>query len=72
MPFVSIRIVAEKLAPDPAAKKRAIAAKVAGAIAEATGLPETDVSVVFDDVAARDWYVGTVDVETRLRAAKAG
>lgn len=68
MPFVSIRIVGEVLAPDPAGKKRTIAGAVAGAISQATGLPETEVSVVFEEVAARDWYVGGIDVETRRRS----
>jgi 4-oxalocrotonate tautomerase len=65
MPFVSIRIVREVLADDPAGKKAAISASVASAIAAATGLPPDDVSIVFEEVAARDWFVGTTDVETR-------
>jgi 4-oxalocrotonate tautomerase len=72
MPFVSIRIVREVLGPDPAAKKAAISGAVARAIAEATGLPASDVSIVFEEVEARNWYVGEVDVETRRRALKSG
>ncbi len=72
MPFVSIRIVREVLAPDPAGKKKAIAVKVAAAIADATGLPAADVSIVFEEVEARNWYVGETDVETLRRKAKAG
>ncbi|HEV7307164.1 tautomerase family protein [Ensifer sp.] len=67
MPFVRITIVREVLADDPSAKKASIATKVATAIAEATGLPEREISVVFDEVDARNWYVGYTDVET-LRA----
>jgi 4-oxalocrotonate tautomerase len=72
MPFVSIRIVKEVLAPDPAAKKAAIGGKVARAISEATGLPASEVSIVFEEVEARNWYVGEIDVETRRRAMKSG
>lgn len=67
MPFVRITIVREALADDPTGKKAAVSSKVAAAIAEATGLPEHDVSIVFDEVDARNWYVGSTDVGT-LRA----
>ena len=65
MPFVNIRIVREVLADDPAGKKAAIAGKVSAAIADATGLPVGDVWIVFEEVNARDWYLGATDVETR-------
>ena len=42
---------------------------VAAAIAGATGLASNEVWVVFEEVNARDWYVGETDVETR-RAAR--
>ena len=64
MPFVRITIVRETLADDPSGKKAAISSKVAAAIAEATGLPEHEISIVFDEVDARNWYVGRTDVET--------
>ncbi|HEV7318942.1 MAG TPA: tautomerase family protein [Ensifer sp.] len=64
MPFVRITIVREVIADDPSAKKAAIGSKVTAAIAEATGLPEREISVVFDEVDARNWYVGSTDVET--------
>ncbi|MFK0278644.1 4-oxalocrotonate tautomerase family protein [Ensifer sp. NPDC090286] len=67
MPFVRITIVREVIADDPSAKKAAIASKVVTAIAEATGLTEREISVVFDEVDARNWFVGNKDVET-LRA----
>lgn len=67
MPFVNIRIVKEVIAADPAGKKAAISKQVTAAIVAATGLSNEDVWVVFDEVNARDWYVGEVDVET-LRA----
>ncbi|WP_457579462.1 tautomerase family protein [Ensifer adhaerens] len=67
MPFVRITIVREVLGDDPSVKKAAIASKVVTAIAEATGLAEREISVVFNEVDARNWYVGNTDVET-LRA----
>jgi 4-oxalocrotonate tautomerase len=63
MPFVNIRIVKEVIADDPAGKKAAIASKVTAAIVAATGLSDKDVWVVFDEVGARDWYVGPTSVE---------
>jgi 4-oxalocrotonate tautomerase len=64
MPFVNIRIVKEVIAADPAGKKAKISKAVTDAIAAATGLGKDDVWVVFEEVAARDWYVGDTDVET--------
>jgi 4-oxalocrotonate tautomerase len=69
MPFVNIRIVKEVIADDPAGKKETIAKGVVEAINKATGIAKDDVWVVFEEVAARDWYVGETDVERR-RAAK--
>ena len=71
MPFVSIRMVKEVIASDPEGKKAAIAEKVTSAIAQATGLGENDVWIVFEEVAARDWYVGPTNVEQRRKAARA-
>ena len=68
MPFVNIRIVREVIAADPEGKKAAIAKKVAAAIVEAAGVSENDVWVVFEEVAARDWYVGPISVETRRKS----
>ena len=62
MPMVNIQLVREAIAADPEAKKAAIAAKVAAAISETTGLPKTSVWVVFEEVAAKDWYVGDESV----------
>jgi 4-oxalocrotonate tautomerase len=67
MPFVNIRIVKEVIADDPEGKKGKIADKVATAITEATGVGMNDVWVVFEEVAARDWYVGATSVETRRK-----
>ena len=65
MPFVNIRIVKDVIASDPKGKKATIADGVVKAITAATGLTSEDVWVVFEEVAARDWYVGSTDVETR-------
>jgi 4-oxalocrotonate tautomerase len=65
MPFVNIRIVKEVIADDPAAKKAAMAEKIVAAIAETAGISKNDVWVVFEEVAARDWYVGDLSVQDR-------
>jgi 4-oxalocrotonate tautomerase len=65
MPFVNIRIVKEVIADDPAGKKQRIAEKVAGAINEAAGIPIDDIWVVFEEVNARDWFVGQTHVARR-------
>ena len=64
MPFVNIRIVREVIADDPQGKKARISKAVTDSIMAATGLTQNDVWVVFEEVAARDWYVGHTDVET--------
>ena len=64
MPFVNIRIVREAIAADPAGKKADICKAVTDAIIKATGLTQNDVWVVFEEVAARDWFLGHTDVET--------
>ena len=64
MPFVNIQIVKEVIAADPKGKKAQISKAVTDAITAATGLSREDVWVVFEEVAARDWYLGDTDVET--------
>jgi 4-oxalocrotonate tautomerase len=68
MPFVNIRLVEEVIADDPERKKAAIAKGVVKAITEITGLTNDDVWVVFEEVAARDWYVGPISVDERRTA----
>jgi len=70
MPFVNIRIVREAIASDAERKKAAIADRVATGISEVTGLGKDDVWVVFEEVAARDWYLGTTSVESRRKGAQ--
>jgi 4-oxalocrotonate tautomerase len=65
MPFVNIRLVKEVIASDPQTKKGEITKGVVEAIVRATGLTSDDVWVVFEEVAARDWYVGPTSVERR-------
>ena len=68
MPFVNIQLVREVIAGDPEGKKSDIAKGVVAAITGATGLANDDVWVVFEEVAARDWYVGPMSVEARRKA----
>ena len=70
MPFVNIRIVREVIADEPERKKAAIADKVVNAINEVAGVGKDDIWVVFEEVAARDWYVGAASVEARRKAAR--
>jgi len=62
MPFVNVRIVRQVIAADPEAKKAAISAEIAQVIARETGLPTSDVWIVFDEIEARDWYLGPSSV----------
>ncbi len=64
MPFVNIQIVRQAIAADPEGKKNAIAENVAAAIANATGLPKSDIWIVFEEVEARNWYLGSESVQT--------
>ena len=70
MPFVNIRIVREVIASDPVGKKAAIAEKVASAINEVAGVGKSDIWVVFEEVAARDWYVGPASVESMRKGSQ--
>jgi 4-oxalocrotonate tautomerase len=54
MPFVNIRI----LEGHPQQRKDEIARRVSAAISEVAELPKEAVWVVFEDVAAEDWFVG--------------
>jgi 4-oxalocrotonate tautomerase len=69
MPFVNIRIVKEVIAADPDGRKAEISRRVAAALSEVAGVPEDAVWVVFEEVPARDWYVGRQSVQ-ELRTAK--
>ena len=71
MPFVNVRLVKELIADDPLGKKDKIGKGIVKTITESTGLGDDDVWVVFEEVAARDWYVGPTDVQT-IRQKKRG
>jgi 4-oxalocrotonate tautomerase len=64
MPFVNIRIVKEVIADDPSGKKEKIARAVKDGIRQNVPVGDSDIWVVFEEVAARDWYVGATSVES--------
>jgi 4-oxalocrotonate tautomerase len=67
MPFVNIQI----LKGHPRKRKDEMSRRVTEAVAELAGLPKEAVWVVFDEVAAEDWYVGATRVsELKKRAAR--
>jgi 4-oxalocrotonate tautomerase len=67
MPFVNIQI----LKGHPQKRKDEMSRRVTDAIAELAGLPKDAVWVVFDEVAAEDWYVGATRVSIlKKRAAR--
>lgn len=63
MPFVNIRLVRQAIAADPAGKKAEVAAAVSAALAKVMDLPESDVWVVFEEVDAKDWFLGKSSVK---------
>jgi 4-oxalocrotonate tautomerase len=67
MPFVSIRLVEGRSQP----LKDEMSKRVTAAISEVLQLPKDDIWVVFEDVPAGDWYVGSTTVaELRKKAQK--
>ena len=69
MPMVKITYVAENLGADAEARKTAIAGKVSQAMADEMGVKTTDVWVVFEDVGAKDWFVGPQSVKEMRKKA---
>jgi 4-oxalocrotonate tautomerase len=66
MPFVNIQI----LKGHPQERKDEMARRVTAAVSELAQLPPEVIWVVFDEVAAEDWYVGSERVsELKKRAA---
>ena len=63
MPFVSIKFVRENIVADPEGKKARIADRVAQAVSDEMGVAKHDVWVAFEDIAARDFYLGGDSVE---------
>jgi len=66
MPFVNIQI----LKGHPQERKDEMARRVTTAVSELAGLPPEAVWVVFDEVAAEDWYVGLTRVDILKQQAK--
>ena len=67
MPFVNIRLVGGRSQE----QKDEISKRVVDAISDVLELPKDDIWVVFEDVPAGDWYVGSTTVaELRKKAQK--
>jgi 4-oxalocrotonate tautomerase len=67
MPMVTIKLVAGCSREN----KDEMARRVAVAVSETSGIAPESIWVVFDEVQAEDWFVGTDSVAARRRA-KAG
>jgi 4-oxalocrotonate tautomerase len=66
MPFVNIQI----LKGHPQERKDEIARRITATLSELAELPKEAIWVVFDEVAAEDWYVGAERVsEMKKRMA---
>jgi 4-oxalocrotonate tautomerase len=63
VPFVNIRI----LKGHPQERKDEIARRVTDAISDLAKVPKQMVRVVFEDVAAEEWYVGSTPVSEMQR-----
>jgi 4-oxalocrotonate tautomerase len=67
MPFVNIRLVGGRSQD----QKDEISKRVVDVISGVLELPKDDIWVVFEDVSAGDWYVGSTTVaELRRKAQK--
>jgi 4-oxalocrotonate tautomerase len=68
MPFVSIRMIEGRSQQ----QKDEIAKRVNDTLSQVLELPKDDIWVVFEDITAKDWYVGSATVaELRKKAQKA-
>ena len=67
MPFVNIQI----LKGHPQTRKDEISRRVTEAISELAMLPKDAIWVVFDELAAEDWYVGATRVSVLKAREKA-
>lgn len=68
MPFVNIQI----LKGHPQERKDEMASRITQAISELAQVPREAIWVVFDEVAAEDWYVGPtrVDIMKKQQAGR--
>jgi 4-oxalocrotonate tautomerase len=65
MPFVSIRMIEGRSQQ----QKDEIAKRVNAALSDVLQLPKEDIWVVFEDITAKEWYVGSTSVaELRKKA----
>lgn len=67
MPFVNIQI----LKGHPQERKDEMASRITQTISELAQVPREAIWVVFDEVAAEDWYVGPTRVDI-LKKQQAG
>ena len=58
MPFVNIRLIEGRSQQ----LKDEISKRVADAISDVLELPKDDIWIVFEDIPASDWYVGSTTV----------
>jgi len=63
MPFVNIRVVKGVLGDDAQKKKHDISDRITEMLSSAAGVPRENVWVVFEDIPANEWYVGSKSVE---------
>ena len=66
MPFVSIRMIEGRSQQ----QKDEIAKRVNDALSDVLQLPKEDIWVVFEDITAKDWYVGSSTVAELRRKAQ--
>jgi 4-oxalocrotonate tautomerase len=67
MPFVNNRLIEGRSKQ----RKDEISKRVTDATSEVLQLPKDDISVVFEDISAEDWYVGSTTVaELRKKTQK--
>jgi 4-oxalocrotonate tautomerase len=58
MPFVNIRLIEGRSQQ----RKDEISKRIADAISDVLELPKDDIWIVFEDIPASDWYVGSTTV----------
>jgi 4-oxalocrotonate tautomerase len=67
MPFVNIRLIEGRSQQ----RKDEISKRVADAISDVLQLPKDEIWIVFEDIPAGDWYVGSTAVaELRKKTQK--
>jgi 4-oxalocrotonate tautomerase len=66
MPFVSIRMIEGRSQQ----QKDEISKRVNAALSEVLELPEDDIWIVFEDITAKDWYVGSSTVAEIRKAGR--